>query len=83
MVNLILIHTMNKNMKIKDARGLELLEDFNKVTIGGPIVVDENGNEESNYADLVLYVKSDKMDEFVKLKDHIVFEFHGYRESIK
>lgn len=70
-------------MKIQDVRGLELIDDFHKVIIGGPIVIDEEGNEESNYANLVLYVKSDKMDEFVKLKDHILFDYHGYRESIK
>lgn len=67
-------------MKIKDTRGIELIDDFNKVIIKGPIVIDENGNEESKYVDEIIYVRSDKMDEFVNLLDCILFECHGYSE---
>jgi hypothetical protein len=70
-------------MKIQDARGLEEIGDFHKFTLGGPIIIEPDGTESSSYADVVVYVESDKIEEFVKIKDSLRFYAHGYGESIK
>jgi len=65
-------------MKIQDARGLEIGDNFNKVVIGGPVLIEKDGTRVVEHPDIVVYVESDKTDEFIKLKEHFFFQLHGY-----
>lgn len=58
-------------MKIKDPRGIELVDDCYKYIF-----------KKEGIPDMVIFIRTDKVDEFIKLTEFMFFEAHGYNEII-